>query len=262
MKIGLSIIVAFGILLSFAGGAAASCEQSDYICEKFARMQAKKAAARQRTRARRTRKTSRQQTVATATIRQPGSANPAPAQNLRAKTSMVSNIISSPPAIKVDKLKPGAIATPPQNLMSLVFGSSDMIEVATAKCQPTEPRATRSITCAVAVHRAKLNSSPGAGCASSLGLQQLEFNKKDDGSWVNEDSISLCGGRLLRRTELFPVSLNGTPKYALREEYQMLGGDGQCAVPYLQGRMPLKKSYLPSRHGPASRLRCGTVAAR
>lgn len=258
MKIVLNIIIAIGVLLAFAGSATAGCEQSDFICEKFARMKAKEATSRQRARARQAPKVNRRQRrVAAAPI-----TRAKPISAVPVKTNVISNIVAAPPAINVAKLKSGAITAPPQNLMSLVFGSSDMIEVATAKCRPTEARTTRSITCAVAVHRAKLNSSPGAGCASSLGLRQLEFIKKEDGGWVNEDSISLCGGRLLRRAELFPVSLNGSPKYALREEYQMLGGDGQCAVPYLQGRMPLKKLYLPSSHGPANRLRCGIVAAR
>jgi hypothetical protein len=258
MKIVLNIIIAIGVLLAFAGSATASCEQSDFICEKFARMKVKEKTSRQRGRVRNTREVNRRQRrVAAAPTIQAKPINAAPI-----KTSLISNIVAAQLAIKVVKLKTGAITAPPQNLMSLVFGSSDMIEVATAKCRPTEARTTRSITCAVAVHRVKLNSSLGAGCASSLGLRLLEFIKKEDGGWVNEDSISLCGGRLLRRAELFPIALNGTPKYALREEYQMLGGDGRCAVPYLHGRMPLKKSYLPSRNGPAGSLRCGIVAAR
>ena len=89
-----------------------------------------------------------------------------------------------------------------------------------------------------------------------------KFARSQAGGWFNEDSIALCGGRLLRRTELFPVAVDGQPQYALREVYKMLGGDSTCAAPYLRSRQPLRKAYLPSGARRFSDLQCGVVASR
>jgi hypothetical protein len=107
-----------------------------------------------------------------------------------------------------------------------------------------------------------MTSEAGAGCLGSLGLRKITFARSEDGRWVNEDSIALCGGRLLRRSEMVPVAVDGQPHYALREAYQMLGGDRTCAAPYLRSRRPLRKTYLPASSQSSMRLPCGTVASR
>jgi hypothetical protein len=166
------------------------------------------------------------------------------------------------PIMELTRLQPGAIQDAPKDPGGLIFGADDKVEVASATCRLVE-HSTRRITCAVAVHSVKLTSNIGAGCTGTLSLRNLEFVKGEDGRWMNEDSISICGGRLLRQAELFPVAINGTPRYALREEYQMLSGDRACAAPYLRSRQPLSKSYMPANaERSRNSLRCGVVAAR
>ncbi len=177
------------------------------------------------------------------------------------KTSLIHEIEPSQPQARIGRLEAGAIQEPPRDLASLVFGSSDRVEMATAKCSP-KPRSLDRIECAVSVHRLALAGSESASCIASLGLRELEFQQTSAGAWVNEDAIALCGGRLRRHTEFYPVLFNGIPRYALREEFQMVGGDRKCAAPYLRSRLPLAKAYVPAGDRRSHGLRCGTITTR
>ncbi|SRR6056297_985181 len=239
------------------GARANDCGVSDFICRKFSKKEpvAKKRTRRSRSRARRSpprrRAESRDKAVQSAAVSP--KVVPTPASRKPA-------LVITRPKPQIVPLSTGAISEAPGDLPNLFFGTGDRVELATAKCQPTE-RSDRRVTCAVAVHQLALTTEAGAGCTASLSLRDVEFAKSEKGEWVNEDSIALCGGRLLRRSELRPVSVDGEPRYALKEEYQMLGGDSACAAPYLKSRRPLRKSYLPTLRG-TRKLTCGAVAAR
>lgn len=265
MTIRLGACAFVALLVSFtAQTASAACGQNDLACQKFSGNSAAKTSKTQRKRATyRTRRKTRQarRTVIqkrNAVVPAIANATSAPA---RFQEPMSAKISTSLPTANLIRLQPGAIKEAPENLPNLKFGTGDQVEIATVKCSAIE-RSNRRVTCAVAVHRLALTSEAGAGCVGSLGLRKVDFVKSEEGNWINEDSIALCGGRLLRRTELFPVSINGTPHYALREEYQMLGGDRTCAAPYLKSRRPLRKSYMPGSASKNRRLQCGAVASR
>jgi hypothetical protein len=241
--------------------ASAQCAQNDLACLKFGDKSAyekpasrrKRATYRSRRKARRAAARRRNTAVPTAAV--------ASVTSTATPKTTTANIATSLPVVNLTRLQPGAISEAPKNLPNLKFGSGDRVEIATAKCNPVE-RSNRRVSCAVAVHRLAITSEAGAGCVASLGLREVEFVKTEQGNWVSEDSIALCGGRLLRRTELFPVAINDSPRYALREEYQMLGGDRTCAAPYLRSRRPLRKSYMPGGNRSTRSLHCGTVASR
>lgn len=261
MKSYLGLALAFGIFCMHSTGAQASCAIGDLACEKFSRKKVERTAVRRRPRHIKRRRTPKKaEPVETAAVPSvPAKIASQPATTV--KTSMNHWIMAKPAAAELTMLRPGAITEAPKDLPNLVFGSIDRMEAATAKCHPVE-HSLRRVSCFLAVHRLALTRDRGAGCGSSLVLRELEFARNEEGAWVNEDSISLCGGRLLRRTELVPVSLNGTPLYAVNEEFQMIGGDKLCAAPYLKSRRPLRKSYMPLATGQSHRLNCGAVATR
>lgn len=249
--------------------ASARCEPNDYVCQKFsAKSTVKKSANRRKRATYRSRKKTRRvatrrrnTAVPTAAVASVAVASVASITATATPKTTTATIATSLPVANLTRLQPGAIREAPKHLPNLKFGSGDQVEIVTAKCNPIE-RSNRRVACAVAVHRLAITSEAGAGCVASLGLREVEFVKTEQGNWVSEDSIALCGGRLLRRTELFPVAVNDSPRYALREEYQMLGGDRACAAPYLRSRRPLLKSYMPGGNRSTRGLHCGTVASR
>jgi len=257
--------LAFAVITSMSSVATMACSLNDYACQKFtskrstqkASQRRRRPIARVRKKTKRSRSAARQSPVKRVSVI---AATPANAATSSSEPS-IKNVATSLPLVNLTRLQPGAINEPPKDLPNLIFGSGDQIEVATAKCNPVE-RSNRRVSCAVAVHRLSVISAAGAGCTGSLGLSQIEFVKDEAGSWVSEDSIALCGGRLLRRTELIPVSIDNSRRYALSEEYQMLGGDRACAAPYLRSRRPLRKAYMPVKSRKSRALQCGTVASR
>lgn len=259
-------ICAFAVLLFSLTSqtASAACGQNDLACQKFTGKSAVKKTVKRRKRAtyRKRRKTRKARRTV---IQERNTVVPAvattTATSVATQEPTSANISTSQPTARLTRLQPGAITDAPRDLPDLKFSTGDQVEIATAKCSPIE-RSNRRVTCAVAVHRLAMTSEAGAGCVGSLGLRKIEFVKSEQGNWINEDSIALCGGRLLRRTELFPVAINGSPRYALREQFQMLGGDRNCAAPYLRSRRPLQKSYIPGNDRDSRGLRCGTVASR
>ena len=260
MKFGFSLaVVLIGAVVGFAPTAQA-CSTGDFICEKFKRIDAQKNAKRRATNQRRQTPRTRQRTAVTSAKPSEGvTANRAETARKPVRTSMVQTIPVVPPTAEIKRLEPGSISEAPSHISRVTFGAEDLMETAAAMCEPTGPHATRSIVCSVAVHRARIDTADGNGCSTSLTLRELTFQKTEDGNWVNEESISLCGGRLLRRAELFPVAVDGKPSYAMSEEYQMLGGRKSCAAPYLESRLPLKKSYMPLVA--AKVLDCGKLVA-
>lgn len=261
MKIAMSFAVAIGVLTALTN-AARACEPDDYICQKFKRIQAEKNQARRdRSTASRAVRRSRRgvQEASPTPPRQLPTA--APQNNDAVKTSMVRDIVPKVPVAQIVPLDPGAAIEPPSDLAGLLFATSDLLEVTTAQCEATSPHAQRRVSCSIAVHRTKLNNGDGEGCSGTLALNRLDFIRSGNGEWTNEDSISLCGGRLLRRSVLFPIALNGTPAYGMSEEYEFVGGDKTCAAPYLASRRPLQKSYLPMHRGSQKGLSCGTITA-
>jgi len=260
MKFGLSLAAIFiGIVGAFAPKAEA-CTTGDFICEKFKRIDAQKSANRKRAvKRRQTRRTRNRTTVKSRAPSRAVETARVVAPSKPVLTTTMQKIAVELPTAEVKRLAPGSISKAPAYIARVVFGSEDLMETATAICEPSGLHATRSIVCAVAVHRARLNTAGGNGCSTSLGLKERTFRKTVSGNWINEESISLCGGRLLRRAELFPVAVNGKPTYAMSEEYQMLGGSRSCAAPYLQSRRPLKKSYMPV--ATSQTLDCGKLVA-
>lgn len=244
-RLSLSLATILVALIGFGPiQAAAQCEDDDYACKKFSRAdKARKAAAQRRARLNRQRRAARRQETAPAT------------------SAITTSSLPARAAPALTHLKPGAMAEAPGDLAKLVFRSGDQFEQVAAKCQPVA-RSRQRITCTIAVHRTAMTSEAGAGCTGSLDLREMVFARTADGGWSNEDSIALCGGRLLRRTSMIAVAVDGTPQYALRETFQMLGGDSACAAPYLRSRRPLRKSYLPASAQRGTRLQCGTVASR
>lgn len=239
----------------------ARCATDDFICEKFSRLnkaKADEASARKRTAQPQPRARPASERIA-ATRRNPLRLEPTVVQPI--KTSLNSEIAAQPAPVSITTLQAGAITDPPKDLSSLTFGADDKIEMATARCDDKE-LSSQSVSCAIAVHQLIQTGGTPLNCTGSLALRQLEFRKTEEGDWANEYSIALCGGRLLRRTEMFPVAVNGTPSYALRESYQMLGGDPACAAPYLRSREPLRKSYVPSSASQSNSLTCDTVTSR
>jgi hypothetical protein len=174
---------------------------------------------------------------------------------------MVSPIPSTAPPAQLTTLTPGSIDAPPKDLATLVLGVRDSIETASARCRAL-PHSLRRVDCTVAMHRLALTSGPGAGCLATLKVRDIELAKDEAGRWRHEEAIALCGGRLIRRTEFFPVALNGEPQFALKEQYEMLGGDPECAAPYLRSRQPLDRTFLPLGDSRTRHLNCGRVTAR
>lgn len=262
MKTGLSFALMFLIFCNANAPEAFACAESDFICKKFQRMQAKKQSDRRRAankrRVLRKRRRQTRQRQAARTI-QSGTTVNAPVTQSAAPVSQNLSLAAKPPSAVVKPLAAGAIAEAPRSTGQLLFSSSTLMETATANCAPSGPHATRSINCTLAVHRAHLDNEPGAGCSTSLKLSQLIFEKTNEKRWINEEAISICGGRLLRRSELLPLEANGKRVYGLNEEYRMFGGDPACSAPYLESRKPLKRSYFPITKSPA--LECGRVAA-
>jgi len=259
MKFGLGFAALVIGLIGVNSPKALACTTGDYICEKFKRIQAEKVAKKRRATKRRRIRRARKKTAA-----KPASRPATPLERTSippkpVRTSMMHQINVAPPTAKVERLAPGSISKAPSHVSGLVFGSEDLMETATAMCEPEGLHATRSITCALAVHRARIDIAAGDGCSTSLALKEMTFRKSPVGKWVNEESISLCGGRLLRRAELFPISVNGKQSYAISEEYRMLGGSRSCAAPYLQSRQPLKKTYMPVTT--TRSLQCGKLVA-
>ena len=209
MKLHFGFAVILALVVTAATEAAAGCTVGDFICEKFAKKDKEREAARKK----RVRRTEPAQPRRTASRPEPATPVVPKAeirlqpQGAPIKTSM---IVATPPVIEVTPLQPGSISAAPKDLPSLSFSTGELMELATAQCQPIEG-ADRNIRCQVAIHQLAVTSAAGAGCTGSLGLRELEFARNDQGAWINEDSISLCGGRLLRRAELFPVAVNGEP---------------------------------------------------
>ena len=261
MIIRLSLCV---LVAAFVGAmppdASAQCEIGDIFCKKFSKSNDAAKVSSRRAKAKRRRRTGRPAALSRATKSQ-GDATATSAAIVTGTLQRNVKVTAARPLPTLTRLRPGAIATAPARVSKLQFGAGDQVENVAGTCQPVDG-STRRVACTLAKHRLAMTSEAGAGCLGSLDLRQLTFAKDDDGRWINEDSIALCGGRLLRRSELFPVAIDGKPHYALREDYQMLGGDNKCAAPYLRTRQPLRKSYLPASSQVATRLRCGTVASR
>ena len=234
----------------------ARCEPDDYACAKFSRADQARKATKRRARVKRARKTVKRALAPPAANAALNTAALAPAA-----PSVQTTVSPSGTPVTFARLRQGAITKAPSKMPNLLFRAGDQFERITAKCAPIG-RSQQRVSCTLAIHRLALTSEAGAGCTGSLGLRKLEFARSQAGGWFNEDSIALCGGRLLRRTELFPVAVDGQPQYALREVYKMLGGDSACAAPYLRSRQPLRKAYLPSGARRFSDLQCGVVASR
>ena len=234
----------------------ARCEPDDYACAKFSKADKALKKAKRRPRVRRARRSVKPAATA------PAAGTPLATAALAPVAPAVNTTVSpSGTPVTFARLRQGAITEAPSKMPDLLFRAGDQFERITARCN-TINRSQRQVSCTLATHRLALTSEAGAGCTGSLGLRTMKFARSQTGDWVNEDSIALCGGRLLRRTELFPVAVNGQPQYALREVYKMLGGDSICAAPYLRSRQPLRKSYLPSGARRFSDLQCGVVASR
>ena len=256
MPLRLSLLVLLGVVLMSPTPAAALCDPGDFVCRKFSNASKKQTRAGPRRAPRRT-----------STTRSP----PKPAQPVEiaaedapeapVRTSMAGPIALSAPPVQLTTLPPGSIEDPPKELGTLVFGSVDRIETATAECSLTK-RSLRRVDCTVAIHRLALTSGDGAGCLATLKMRTIELAKDAAGRWRHEEAIALCGGRLIRRTEAFPVALNGEPQFALREQYEMLGGAKDCAAPYLATRRPLERAFMPLGYKRTRGLRCGRVTAR
>lgn len=243
-RLNLSLVTILVALVGFGPiEAAAQCEDDDYACKKFSRADKARKAAVRRAKLKRQRRAARRQETAPAT------------------SAITTSALPATPTPALTLLKPGAMTEAPGDLSKLVFRSGDQFEQVAAKCQPLAG-STQRISCAIAVHRTAMTSEAGAGCTGSLDLREMVFARTADGGWSNEDSIALCGGRLLRRTTMIAVAVDGTPQYALKETYQMLGGDSACAAPYLRSRHPLRKSYMPASTQRRQHLQCGTVASR
>lgn len=243
-RLSLSLVTILVALVGFGPiEAIAQCEDDDYACKKFSRADKARKAALRRSKLKRQRRAARHKQLAPTT------------------SAITTSALPAPPTPALTHLKPSAMTQAPGDLSKLVFRSGDQFEQVAAKCQPVANSRQR-ITCTIAVHRTAMTSEAGAGCTGSLELREMVFARTADGGWSNEDSITLCGGRLLRRTNMIAVAVDGTPQFALRETFQMLGGDSTCAAPYLRSRRPLRKSYLPASTQPRQRLHCGTVASR
>ncbi len=254
-----TLVIAF--LAFMPSNASAQCEIGDLVCKKFKNGPTARKAIKRRAkvsrhrRARRTKSKTRTLRTVTATA--------IAATPVIATTNVESNasVPMARPLPTLTQLPPGAIPAAPASVTNLLFSVGDQVETVAGTCQPVDG-STRRVSCALATHRLAMTSEAGAGCRGALGVREMTFAQDDDGRWVNEDSIALCGGRLLRRSEMIPVAIDGKPRYALREAYQMLGGDSSCAAPYLRSRQPLRKSYLPASTQKSKNLRCGTVASR
>jgi len=239
--------------------AAAQCEIGDLVCKKFSKSEnvsKRVKRAKRRSKSTRRRKQNRSVAVSRRSTRPVAAAASSPVV-----TGTIQSTANTAPLPTLSRLRPGAIANAPASISNLLFRTGDQVETVTGKCQSVDGSVQR-ISCALATHRLAMTSEAGAGCLGSLGLREMTFARSEDGRWVNEDSIALCGGRLLRRSEMVPVAVDGQPHYALREAYQMLGGDRTCAAPYLRSRRPLRKTYLPASSQSSMRLPCGTVASR
>lgn len=259
-----SLIVLFSVVfisaLPAADPATAMCNPGDFVCQKFGSSSESQRARRAEPDPRPAANRSRPRPAARAPVA-PVAVPDTDGEQDEIQTSMVSPIPSTAPPVQLTTLAPGSIAAPPGDLGTLVFGSDDRIEAATARCRPL-PHSLRRIDCTVAMHRLALTSGPGAGCLATLKVRNVELAKDEAGRWQNEEAIALCGGRLIRRTEFLPVALNGSPQFALKERYELIGGDQQCAAPYLRSRQPLDRTFLPLGQSRTRELQCGRVTAR
>ncbi len=254
-------VVFLGVALLSATPAAAMCEPGDFVCRKFSNSAETKRQSSSRSQSR-ARSAPRAKTRTTAPVvakapvpeELPETENPV-------RTTMAGPIVLSPAPVQVTTLSPGSIEEAPKDLSTLVFGSNDRIESATAVCQAAK-HSLRRVDCTLAMHRLALTSGIGNGCLATLKVRAIELAKDASGRWRHEEAIALCGGRLIRETEFFPVAVNGQPQFALRERYEMIGGNQDCAAPYLATRRPLDREFMPLGHERTQQLSCGTVTAR
>jgi len=261
-RLSLSILSGvLGVVFMSATPAAAMCEPGDFACRKFSNS-ANAKPKRARRPQNRTRSTRRPRTRTTAPV---VAKAPVPEElqetESPVRTTMAGPIVLSPAPVQVTTLSPGSIEEAPKDLSTLVFGSNDRIESATAVCRPTK-HSLRRVNCTLAMHRLALTSGSGNGCLATLKVRAIELAKDTSGRWRHEEAIALCGGRLIRETEFFPVALNGQPQFALRERYEMIGGNQDCAAPYLATRRPLDRTFMPLGHERTQKLACGAVTAR
>lgn len=259
MPLRLSLLVVLSVVFMSPDPAAALCEPGDFVCRKFSNTSSTQTSSRPRRVQRRTIRTRAapkvdEEKTTTETAAEDRTEDPV-------RTTMAGPIALSAPSVQLTTLPPGSIEDPPKELGTLVFGSTDRIETATAGCQLSK-HSLRRVDCNIAIHRLALTSGNGAGCLATLKMRTIELAKDSSGRWRHEEAIALCGGRLIRRTELFPVALNGDPRFALREDYEMRGGNQDCAAPYLAARRPLERAFMPLGQNRARRLHCGRVTAR
>jgi hypothetical protein len=257
LRLSLSFVLGvLGVAIMSTASAAANCEPDDFICRKFSSAPNSKP-TRTRRPPTRSRSIPRPSTPAVA---DPPALKTREEREDQVRTTMAGPIVLSPTPVQVTTLAPGSIEDAPKDLSTLVFSSNERIEAATAICRPAK-HSLRRVDCTVAMHRLALTSGSGDGCLATLKVRNAEFAKDASGRWRNEEAIALCGGRLIRETELFPVAVNGEPQFALRERYEMLGGNRKCAAPYLATRRPLERTFMPNVQERAHRLACGTVTA-
>lgn len=261
LRLSLSVLLGvLGVAIMSSATAAAMCEPGDFVCRKFSNAPETKPARTSRPRSRPTTTTRTRSRPAAPAVAKTPEPEKREEQENPVRTTMAGPIILSPAPVQVTTLAPGSIEDAPKDLSTLVFGSNERIEAATAHCRPAK-HSLRRVDCTVAMHRLALTSGNGDGCLATLKVRDVEFAKDASGRWRNEEAIALCGGRLIRETELFPVAVNGEPQFALRERYEMLGGNQKCAAPYLATRRPLERTFMPNGQERAHRLACGTVTA-
>lgn len=259
MPLRLSLWVLLGVVFMSPSPAAAMCEPGDFVCRKFSNSATKSAPARRAPSRARTTRSSPPRSAPAETTERAAETIEKPEPPVR--TTMAGPIALSAPPVQVTTLAPGSIEEPPKDLATLVFSSDDRIEAATAVCRPAK-HSLRRVDCTLAMHRLALTSDTGAGCLATLKMRAIELAKDTSGRWRHEEAIALCGGRLIRRTEFFPVALNGEPQFAVREQYEMLGGNEECVAPYLASRRPLERTFMPLGQERTRRLACGPVTAR
>jgi hypothetical protein len=258
MPLRLSLLVLMAVVFVSPDPAAALCEPGDFVCRKFNSSPKKETRSRPR-------RVQRRSTRTRAPRPEPQSqsvdAGAETETEEPVRTTMAGPIALTAPPVQLTTLPPGSIDEPPSELGTLVFGSNDRIETVTAGCRLSK-HSLRRVDCTIAMHRLALTSGNGAGCLATLKMRTVELAKDEAGLWRHEEAIALCGGRLIRRTELFPVALNGAPQFAVREQYEMLGGNRDCAAPYLATRRPLERTFMPLGQKRTRRLQCGRVTAR
>lgn len=235
--------------LSFAPAAAyATCGPGDYVCEKFSRkVEAPKAVRK-----------------APAPKAKPEAADVATTE---AGTSPIATGSIAPDAAaaslpkSMTVLPPGTIQALPREKLQMVLAQDGQVEQAMATCT-TVAGSDVAVLCDIALSRIALTTGAGQGCLSTFDLKSAEFRKREDGRWLHEEAIALCGGTLHRTLEWLAVDVAGQRRYGLREGFRFAGGDAKCAIPYLQGRGHRAKTYLPAQAHGAHKLSCGDVTVR